>query len=118
MQICTQIKLCKHGNAKSMATKIYIYSKEFSLAILSEGRDGLEDDLDEFLGEAGETTGGGGGERGWNIDLEVIEDAELWIGRICEFLRNWGVAQDTYLCVYPENGVEETEQRVVMVFSQ
>jgi hypothetical protein len=100
-----------------MSTEIYIYSKVYSPAILSEGRGGLEDDLQDFMGDAGEITGGGGGDRGWNVDLEVTADAEVWLERICEFLRQWGVAEDTHLCVYPDGWVEGTEPREVPVFS-
>ena len=46
--------------------EIFIYSS----LDLREARGNLEDDLEEFLEETGETTGGGGGMSGWNVDLK------------------------------------------------
>ena len=87
---------------------VYIYS---SLP-LREARGGLEDDLEEFLGTTGEVTGGGGGERGWNIDLE-ISDAALprQIEKIKDFLQEWGVPPDTYFDVWSEQNSEEKKMR-------
>ncbi len=89
---------------------IYIYSSRSSPALEREGRGGLEDDLEEFLGGAGEVTGGGSGERGWNVDLEVAGDMEAWIPRLRAFLREWGVPEDTYLKVYREGWIEGSTQ--------
>ena len=99
-----------------MANAIYIYSERS----LREARGSLEDDLEDFLGEAGEVTGGGGGERGWNIDLELFEDesAEQWIERLVVFLREWGVPEDAYLKVFPDDWVQGTEPRRVAVFEE
>ncbi|HEY8505246.1 MAG TPA: hypothetical protein VIL46_11735 [Gemmataceae bacterium] len=103
-----------------MSTAIHIYSKQSSPALEREGRAGLEDDLDEFLGEAGETTGGGSGvtSEAWNVDLELFDDTQLeeWIERLTHFLREWGVPEDTYFKVFPEDWVGGTEPRRVNVF--
>ena len=42
---------------------VYINSSQTSPALQSEGRDGLEDDLDQFLGNEGHCSGGGAGGR-------------------------------------------------------
>jgi len=44
-----------------------------------EGRDEIEDPIDEALREAGigEVTGGGGGCRGFNIDVEIEDERNL-----------------------------------------
>jgi hypothetical protein len=81
---------------------IYIYSSKSSPALRSEGRGGLEDDLEEFLSAAGEVTGGGAGNTGWNIDLHFHDASELeqWLERLAGFLRDWGVPDDTFLDVF------------------
>jgi len=84
-----------------MATAIYIYSKQR----LGEPRGDLEDDLDAFLGGAGEVTGGGGGEAGWNVEV-LLDDAtyaEPWVDRLAEFLRDRGVPEDTHFDVVSED---------------
>lgn len=77
---------------------IFIYSKQ----PLEEARQDLEDDLETFLGSAGQCTGGGQGEGGWNIDLEIfrVSDLEACAARIGEFLRRRPVPQDTYLVLW------------------
>ena len=90
---------------------VFLYSKQSSDRLRDEGRGGLEDDLDEFLKGVGETTGGGSGAGGWNLDLEFEEgvDLDVWVEKLISFLRRWGVPQDTYLDV---NG-----QRQVSIYS-
>jgi hypothetical protein len=92
-----------------MASDIYIYAK----TSLGRGRDELEDDLDDFLGEGGEVTGGGSGLPGWNVDLTLADDADLesWVGKLVLFLREWGVPQDTYLRVFPPGWPREQKVR-------
>ncbi len=89
---------------------IFIYSRE----PLGEARQGLEDDLDGLLAGAGECTGGGCGERGWNIDLDVFDLAttDSWVERIIDYLRKRPVPRDTYVTVWwsPER------QRKIYVF--
>ena len=103
------------GAEEPMATEVFIYSKRSSPA-LEEGRGGLEEDLEEFLAGAGEVTGGGGGDRGWNVDLEIWGDVEPWLERLCQFLRDWGVPGDTYLCIFPAGWSGDTQPRHVDVF--
>ena len=74
----------------------------YSEQSLGEARQDLEDDLEALLGTAGQCTGGGSGEAGWNIDLEVYEGAalEAWAQRIVALLRERPVPPDTYLILW------------------
>ena len=85
--------------------EIFIYSS----ISLREARGNLEDDLEEFHGSTFEVTGGGGGERGWNIDLEVSDDnLANSVEKLQEYLSGWGVPPDTDFDVYVmRNGAEE-----------
>jgi hypothetical protein len=93
-----------------MPTAVYIYSKQR----LQEPLGNLEDDLDDLLSGAGEVTGGGAGEMGWNIDVELEDTAsvETWTPRLAEFLRGWGVPQDTFFEVISDR----SEPRRIDVF--
>lgn len=84
--------------------EIFVYSGQS----LGEARQDLEDDLEALLGAAGQCTGGGSGEAGWNIDLEVYEAAalEAWGQRIVAFLRERPVPPDTYLILWPSQDKE------------
>lgn len=97
-------------------TVVFIYSSQSSAPLQREGLSGLEDDLDDFLGAAGEVTGSGMGTEGWNIDLELAAgtDVENWLGQIAGFLQEWGVPEDTYLVI--SAGQEGTEPRRLPVF--
>jgi hypothetical protein len=85
---------------------IFLYSSKSSPALQREGRGGLEDDLDEFFGDAGEVTGGGSGNTGWNLDMRLFDasDLERWLERLTAFLRNWGVPDDAFLDVLVTEG--------------
>ena len=85
--------------------EIFIYSS----LNLREARGNLEDDLADFLDDAGRISGGGGGARGWNIDLEVTDKAlPEWIEKVKDFLVGWGVPPDTFLDVWEvKDGVEQ-----------
>ena len=79
---------------------------EWSLYIYSAGdapeaRQDLEDDLEEILGDMAEVSGGGQGERGWNIDIElyVPENLESAIDQIRTYLQEKNVSRDTYIRV-------------------
>ena len=81
---------------------------------LDEPRGNLEDDLDDFLGDAGEVTGGGGGERGWNIDFEITnQEFDNLLPELLVFLTRWGVPRNAYLKIYPDDWEETEEPRVV-----
>jgi hypothetical protein len=84
---------------------------------LGKARGDLEDDLEEALGPRVTVAGGGAGEQGWNIDLEIADDSppEAVVSEIVAFLRGWGVPGDTLVRVLPP-GSERTEARTVRVF--
>ena len=94
-----------------MAIDVYIYSSQH----LQEARGDLEDDLDDFLSGAGEVTGGGLGEVGWNIDLRLEDSADVedLAHRLVLFLRDRGVPEDTFF----EVCTDRTEPRRVEVFA-
>jgi hypothetical protein len=48
-------------------------------------KDVIEDALDDAIGELGEVTGGGSGEKGMNIDLDVEDDADP--GELVDLIR-------------------------------
>src|SRR5882724_8807321 len=89
--------------------EIFIYSS----LDLREARGNLEDDLEEFLEGIGETTGGGGGMPGWNVDLKIHTDEDLSnrMDALLDFLRKWGVPPDTYFEVYQDDDYDEQEER-------
>jgi hypothetical protein len=94
-----------------------IYSCRRSQNLQTEGLGGLEDDLDEFLGSAGEVTGSGAGAAGWNVDLELDAgvDAPVWLDQLFAFLRAWGLPEDTYVVIPADD--RGTEARSLAVFS-
>jgi hypothetical protein len=78
---------------------VYFYSK------IDFYRTKLEDDLEELLSENGEVTGGGSGESGSNIDLEIFDPENLpaHIKRIRKLLRKYKVPLDTIIRVFLDN---------------
>lgn len=99
-----------------MSIYIHIYSNK----ALGEPRTDLEDELEDLLGDAGECTGGGQGNSGWNIDLEIFEKdhIEKWTICIKDFLKERSVPNDTYFDVLPVDWQEGMERRVVNVFPE
>jgi hypothetical protein len=93
---------------------IYIYSTQ----PLKDARGALEDDIDEKFAGVLEVSGGGAGNRYWNIDIALSEDADLEsvVQQLVAFLREWGVPSDTYMHVVPSDWVEGQAQRRVDVF--
>lgn len=88
--------------------EIFLYSS----LDLREARGNLEDDLSDFLGEAGEVTGGGSGTHGWNIDLQVSDEAlPGLLEKLTEFLTEWGVPPDTHFDVWEVRDGEERNTR-------
>ena len=78
---------------------VFLYSAQ-SNEQLAQGRSALEDDLDDFLKDAGQVTGGGSGDLGWNVDLEVVvDDLEPLLERLVGFLRGWPVPPDAYMMI-------------------
>jgi hypothetical protein len=98
-----------------MSTDIFIYCPTGE-----EGaaRGDLEDDLEGFLGAAGELTGGGSGVKGYHLGLSLAdgEDVKLWIVRLQDFLRRAGVRRGTYFEVYPDNWAPGQPWRRIEVF--
>lgn len=98
-----------------MASEIHIYSK----LDLGQPRGDLEDDLQERFEEEIEITGGGQGQGGWNVDLELLdEDADVhrFVKRLVKFLQKWTVPRDTYLNVFTSEWVEGKKPTRVEVF--
>lgn len=98
-------------------TGILVSSRQSSPALDQWGIHALEDDLDEFLGAAGETTGCGIGCGAWSVDLVLKEGqpVEEWTERLRRFLQQWGVPEDTFLRQSdpdPETGREAPRIRV------
>ncbi|MDY6994172.1 MAG: hypothetical protein SVR94_16435 [Pseudomonadota bacterium] len=83
--------------------EIILYSKDFPF----EGRDEIEEPLDEALQESnlGEITGGGSGLGSINIDVEVT-DLEAGINLIRKILQNISAPESTVINQYePEEVV-------------
>jgi hypothetical protein len=97
---------------------VYINSDRSSPALESEGRSGLEDDIDEFLGADGQVSGGGAGMGSWNVDLELSAegDWEARVERLAQFLRSWGVPEDTELVILPPGWEPGMESRRISLF--
>lgn len=78
---------------------VYIYF----FSDLPVSRDAIEDTLDKYLGERGEVTGGGSGEGGSNLDLEIFEgDARNHLPAIRKILRRFKVPPDTQIVIEGE----------------
>ena len=72
---------------------------------LEVDRDIIEDQIDDFLGEKGEVTGGGSGISGGNIDIEIYDKVnESIVKELKGFLQELQLPDNTYLVV---NGVRE-----------
>src|SRR5262245_55334347 len=74
----------------------------------------LEEDLNDFLQDAGRVTWDEHKGRGWNVDLLLYEDADIddWVQRLIAFLREWGVPDDAFtITIHPESS-GETVRRV------
>ena len=98
-----------------MSVEIHIYCPRGKSGV---ARGDLEFDLEEFLGTAGEITGGGSGIEGFNIDLALAEGEnwESWVARIRDFLRQQKVRPGTYFNVFPPDWTPGMEHRRVEVY--
>jgi hypothetical protein len=76
---------------------VYINSDHSSPALQSEGRSGLEDD---------------------NVDGELSAegDWEARVERLAQFLRGWGLPDDTELVILPPDWEPRMESRRVQLF--
>ena len=93
---------------------IYIYSK----LDLGQSRGNLEDDIQDHFEDEIEVTGGGQGQGGWNVDLELLEeddDVHCFADKLVKFLQKWGVPRDTYLDLYESDWVEGQKPKRVSV---
>ncbi len=98
-----------------MAPEIHIYSK----LDLGQSRGNLEDDVQDRFEDDIEVSGGGQGESGWNVDLELLdEDADVhrFAKKLVKFLQKWGVPRDTYLKVFTSDWKEGQEAERINVF--
>jgi hypothetical protein len=77
-----------------MQVFIYYYSQ------LGVPRGEIESQIEEFLGNRGEVTGGGGGATGGNIDIEIESDEpEEVVKELHRFLRSLRLPTNTMLDV-------------------
>jgi hypothetical protein len=79
----------------------FLYWHTTSERLGEKGRGRLEDDIDEWLGSAGEVTGGGSGLTGGNVDIEVtgFDTVEAFSTALRQFLVRWGVPRDAYFTI-------------------
>ncbi len=101
-----------------MATSVRVTAKQSSPAMQQAGRIGLEEELEDLLGDAGEVGDGGSGSMGWDVNLELFDDAEVqpWVEKLTAFLRTWGAPADTAIIIYPPllPGEKPAPQRVAV----
>lgn len=88
-----------------MRKVVLVCGAEWSSALEAAGVPGLEDDLHEFLGDAGEALGSGVGCGLWSVDLALNDGVspEIWVDRLVGYLREWGAPPDTQVRVGLEN---------------
>ena len=98
-----------------MGAKIHIYCPNGGPGA---ARGDLEFDLEEFFGAAARIAGGGSGVQGYNIDLELAEDAdwEQWVARLPAFLRQQEVRPGTWFNVFPPDWEPGDPRRRVEVY--
>ena len=83
------------------------------------GRNDLEDDLEEdFFGSAAGLTGAGNGVLGSNLDFELAdgEDAEQWVVRLRDYLRERVARPGTVFEVFAEDWEPGLARRRVEVY--
>jgi hypothetical protein len=103
------------GRLVVMAPVIHVYS----MLSLGRSRGDLEDDIQDRFGGEVEVTGGGQGQGGWNVDLELLDegaDVHRFATILVTFLQKWGVPSDTYLKVFGSGWVEGQEPTCITVF--
>ena len=84
-----------------MATDIYIYCPSGEEGAI---RGDLEDDVEEFFGDAARFSGAGSGVMGFNLDFELAagEDVESWVVRLRDFLIQANARPSTFFEVFPD----------------
>lgn len=80
-------------NEPKFEWSIHVYGS----SSLGDARQEIEDKIDFVLDGLGEVTGGGAGQTGWNIDVEVFEgkDIETACSSIRRILRERGTDPST-----------------------
>ena len=80
----------------------------------------MEEELENFFGDAAEDCGAGGGVGGFNLDYELAteEDPDAWGDRLKAFLAELGVAPGTAFTVFPDNWGLGMEWLSVCVFGE
>jgi hypothetical protein len=98
-----------------MAANIYVYCPSGGKGL---SRADLEEELEEFFGDAAEDCGAGSGKDGFNLDyeLEDDEDPEVWADRLKLFLQKIGVRPGTVFDVFVDGWEPGMEFRRVEVF--
>ena len=98
-----------------MATEIFIYCPSGEECAC---RDVLEDDVEDFFGDAARFSGAGSGLPGFHLDYELAdgEDVESWVSRLREFLQQAGAGPSTFFEVFPEGWRPGMGWRRVEVF--
>jgi hypothetical protein len=101
-----------------MLPEIHIYSR---MDLDGRSRGDLEEDIYAHFQAELEVTGGGEGQDGWNIDLQLAsEDAcmEPLVSSLVAFLRRWSVPPDTILNVFSSDWSEGQSPARVNVYGQ
>lgn len=76
--------------------QVFIYY----FSALGVPRDEIESQIEDFLGSRGEVTGGGGGNSGGNVDVEIEGDDALQVLQdLMKFLRTLGLPNNTIVDV-------------------
>jgi hypothetical protein len=98
-----------------MAPEIHIYSNLH----LGQSCGNLEDDIQAHFEGDIEVSGGGQGQAGWNVDLELLDeeaDVHRFAKKLIKFLLKWGVPRDTYLKVFTSDWKDGQEAERIDVF--
>ncbi|NGZ77918.1 hypothetical protein [Saccharibacillus alkalitolerans] len=66
---------------------------------LTAPKDEIEDALDDMLQDRGEVTGGGGGNTGFNIDIETFDDDSSLIEEVKAVLKGFRVPIDASIVI-------------------
>jgi hypothetical protein len=88
-----------------MPPQVHLYSR----LPYNQSRSDLEEAIDEHFAGRAEVTGGGSGTKGWNVDIELLNDAvdfSAFVQELVRYLRLMGVPSDSYLNLFPAGWVE------------
>jgi hypothetical protein len=98
-----------------MPANIYVYCPAGKKGL---SRDDLEEELEDFFGDAAEDCGSGTGKAGFNLDYELSEgeDPHAWADRLKALLARVGVRPGTKFDVFPDGWEPGAEWRRVEVF--